>query len=356
MRTVSLAVKRYLERFRPEGLVVAVSGGADSLALAAATIDLAYRKGIPLLTVTVDHQVRPEAAVEAAGVAKMLRSLGAPKAEVRTIGAGEVGARSTGPEGSARQGRYRELRGAAHLFAKEHGLGSVDVLLGHTLDDQAETVLLRLARGSGARSLSGMRIRSEAPQTELGHVKVWQGRPLLGLRRKDTEGFCEALSLEAVHDPTNLLSSTWRTAGGEPLRRSAVRAIALPALAESLGQDPGPALARTAALLQDDDDALEHYAAQLQRTASLTLSAPLENEEAAVWVVTVAAAPAAVRRRLWRQLALAVGAEGGDLRALHLEEIDRLVTDWRGQGPIPLPGRVSVRRSGGSVHFAGPRK
>src|SRR5699024_10892879 len=138
------------------------------------------------------------------------------------------------PEAAARTARYAALADAAQDAAA--------VLLGHTIDDQAETVLLGLGRGSGARSLAGMPAAAG----------LWR-RPFLGLRRSDTEACCTALGLGWAEDPTNAPDGPWRRADGGPLRRAAVRHHVLPALEDALGPGVAEALARTAQRLRDDE-------------------------------------------------------------------------------------------------------
>ena len=294
-RPVSLALRSYVKdavRAGTEGLVFAVSGGADSVALAVAGADVAVREKVPYAAAIVDHGMREESAEEAGIVAASLREWGVENVVVlsgrATVGKGGV-------ENAARTLRYGlledfartwgeglraetegatedESHGTAHLLQgrglpiedevatkDEYGMRNlgespsqptVDILLGHTLDDQAETVLLRLGRGSSPRSLAGMR-----PRTRVG-PGLYRGRPLLSLRRRDTESFCSSLGLTWIDDPTNALDGPWKDARGKPLPRVAVRHRALPALADALGQDPVPALGRVAALLAEDEDAL----------------------------------------------------------------------------------------------------
>ena len=228
VRACSLAVRACLRSFIdeagvPSAFVVGLSGGADSLALALTAIDVASRAGVDVVTVTVDHGLRAGSAQEARRVADLASRLGARALTVAVSVDGPGG-----PEAS--------------------------VLLGHTMEDQAETVLLRLARGSGPSSL-----RAIAPIRRDEDGVTWL-RPLLGLRRADTAGACEQVGLTPVEDPTNAIDGPWRAADGSALRRSAVRYGAIPALADALGMDPVPALARTAALCAADDDALHGWA------------------------------------------------------------------------------------------------
>ena len=340
LRACSLAVRASLTSFideagAPPALVVGLSGGADSLALALTTIDVAARAGIPVITVTVDHGLREGSAEEARRVADLAASLGA-RAVVETVTVDGPG----GPEGAARDARRAALR-AVGVRA------GAPILLGHPMDDQAETVLLRLARGSGPSSL-----RAIAPLSREADGVTWL-RPLLTLRRSDTEGACAQAGLAPVHDPTNDVDGPWRAADGSPLRRSALRHEAIPALASALGVDPVPALARTAALCAEDDDALSDRARELTaaaRVAAARVAAARVADDTdpgdgggpvALAVASLCGAPRAVRTRALRE-----GAQAAGIRALsstHVDAIDDLVVAWRGQGPIHLPGGLAFR-------------
>ena len=345
LRACSLAVRASLTSFidevgAPPALVVGLSGGADSLALTLTTIDVAARVGIPVITVTVDHGLREGSDEEARRVADLAVSLGA-RAVVETVTVDGPG----GPEGAARDARRAALRA---IGVRE----GAPILLGHTMDDQAETVLLRLARGSGPSSL-----RAIAPLSRDADGVTWL-RPLLGLRRTDTEQACAQAGLAPVHDPTNDVDGPWRAADGSPLRRSALRHEAIPALASALGVDPVPALARTAALCAEDDDALSDRARELTaaarvaaaRVAAARVAAARVADDTdpgdgggpvALAVASLCGAPRAVRTRALRE-----GAQAAGIRALsstHVDAIDDLVVAWRGQGPIHLPGGLAFR-------------
>ena len=335
LRACSLAVRASLTSFideagAPPALVVGLSGGADSLALALTTIDVAARAGIPVVTVTVDHGLREGSAEEARRVADLAASLGA-RAVVETVTVEGPG----GPEGAARDARRAALRA---IGVRE----GAPILLGHTMDDQAETVLLRLARGSGPSSL-----RAIAPLSRDDDGVTWL-RPLLTLRRTDTEEACAQAGLAPVHDPTNDIDGPWRAADGSPLRRSALRHGAIPALASALGVDPVPALARTAALCAEDDDALSDRARALT-AAALTAAARVADDTdpggadspVALAVASLRGAPRAVRTRALRKAAQAAGIRA--LSSAHVDAIDDLVVAWRGQGPIDLPGGLAFR-------------
>lgn len=293
-----VAVRRALADLPPDASVlVACSGGADSLALAAAALFEHRCTGV----VTVDHGLQPGSAERAAAVAAWAVDAGARAVEVLTVSVGTGG----GPEAAARDARYDALAAAA----RRHRAPAV--LLGHTLDDQAETVLLGLARGSGARSLAGMPPRRDPYR-----------RPFLGVPRDVTAAACAALGLPVWRDPHN---------DDRAYARVRARRDALPALEAALGPGVAEALARTADLLRDDADALDEWAAS---------AATLE-------VDALAVLPAAVRRRVLRRAALDAGAPAGRLCAAHLAAVEALVTRWHGQGAVSLPcGLVAERRCG----------
>jgi len=294
-------------------VLAAVSGGADSLALAAALAHEAPRLGLRAGAVTVDHGLQPGSADRAVAVAATLTGLGLEPVLVRTVAVGGPG----GPEAAARTARYAALDAAA----AEAGAGAV--FLGHTLDDQAETVLLRLARGSGARSLAGMPERT-------GMFR----RPLLQVRRAQTAAACAALGLEPWSDPHN---------SDPAYARSRVRADALPALERALGPGIAEALARTAGLLRYDADALDDAAAKA-RAEVTTVDGDLD-------VAGLAALAPAVRTRVLRAAAIAAGSPAGSLGAGHVTALDALVTGWRGQGPVSLPGGLVGERRCGRLTF-----
>jgi tRNA(Ile)-lysidine synthase len=212
------------------GIAVAVSGGADSLALLHALRVLAGPRGWRLEVVTVDHGLRPGSAADAAFVVDHAKALGLG-AHVAGLSADELRAhRAAGPEGAARAGRYRALRAVAELT----GCGLVAT--GHTLDDQAETVLLQLLRGSGPHGMAAMAVRDG-----------WLLRPLLGVRRAETRACCQALGLAWREDQSN---------ADQRLLRNAVRLRALPLL-EELRPGATRALARAADLARHDREWLE---------------------------------------------------------------------------------------------------
>lgn len=314
------AVRRTLDALPADALVVvACSGGADSLALAAClAAESRGRPGLRAGAVIVDHGLQDGSAEVAQRAAEQCRELGLAPVRVRRAVVGD----GPGPEAAARDARYAAIAHAAPDAAA--------VLLGHTLDDQAETVLLRLARGAGARSLAGMAVSRGALR-----------RPFLGLRRADTEAICAELGLAFWEDPTN--SPPTGHDDGWPLR-SQVRRSVLPVLESVLGPGVPAALARSAEQLREDDDALHALA-----LASLSCARDEDASGLALRVAELADAATAVRRRVLRLAALEAGAPAGSLTRTHVLELDALVTAWHGQGPIDLPGRIRASRACGRL-------
>ncbi|MFE5189263.1 tRNA lysidine(34) synthetase TilS [Streptomyces sp. NPDC056628] len=295
-------------------VLVACSGGADSMALASALAFEAPKLGIRAGGITVDHGLQPGSDLRAEEVVLRLRELGLDPVESIAVTVGRGG----GPEAAARDARYAALDGAA----ERHGAAAV--LLGHTRDDQAETVLLGLARGSGIRSLSGMAAVSGAG----GRYR----RPFLGLDRQTARKACMVQALPVWDDPHN---------SDPAYTRSRLRQEGLPALEKALGKGVVEALARTAQLSRDDADALDAWAGQAE-TAVRDAAGLLD-------CAKLYTLPPAVRRRILRRAAIEAGAPAGSLFARHVEEVDRLITGWRGQGAINLPGKVVARRQGGRL-------
>jgi tRNA(Ile)-lysidine synthase len=305
------AVRASLAAVAPGELVLAgCSGGQDSLALAAALAFVAPRAGLRAGAVTVDHGLQEGSAERAAGVALTLRGLGLDPVRTATVAVAGPG----GLEAAARAARYAAFEETAA------NVGAAAVLLGHTLDDQAETVLLGLARGSGPRSLAGM-----APRRGLFV------RPLLGVRRSVTAAACAELGLPAWSDPHN---------SDRRFARVRVRLDALPALEAALGPGVAEALVRTAGQLRDDAEVLEKIAASERERDDTSMSA-----------ASLAGLPGAVRTRVLRSAALDAGCPAGSLTAAHVARIDELVTDWHGQRGVDLPGGVRAARRSGEVLF-----
>lgn len=294
-------------------VLVALSGGADSLALASATAFEAPKSGLRAGAVIVDHGLQDGSAEVAERAADQARALGLDPVRVVRVDVGTDG----GPEAAARQARY------AALLQVRKDEGAAAVLLGHTLDDQAETVLIGLARGSGPESLWGM-------HGQIGFIR----RPLLAVRRDATHEACRAQELTPWHDPHN---------DDERFLRVRVRNRVLPLLDAELGGGVALALTRTADTLREDAESLAHFANE----QILDL---VEHAEGgiAVHIGGLAANPPALRQRIIR---LVVQSEFHvALSRQQTLDVSRLVTDWHGQGPIALPG-ISVRREGRRLVF-----
>ncbi|WP_394614328.1 tRNA lysidine(34) synthetase TilS [Lentzea sp. JNUCC 0626] len=287
------AVRRFLDSVQPSAVTVAVSGGADSLALAACVGRLVPGAS----AVVVDHQLQPGSADVALRAAQQCADFGLVS-RVEPVVVGAVG----GPEGAARAARYAALRPAAGV-----------VLLGHTLDDQAETVLLGLGRGSGPRSIAGMRV-FDAP---------W-GRPLLGVPRAVTRAACAEQGISVWEDPHNVDPS---------FTRVRLRAEVLPLLESVLQGGVAASLARTAAQLREDCDALDSLASAFAGDCCA--------------VDDISELPVALRRRVLRTWLQGEGVP--ELSDSHLRRVDALVSEWRGQGGVWLPGGFVVRRAHGRL-------
>ncbi|SDY12581.1 tRNA(Ile)-lysidine synthase [Micromonospora pattaloongensis] len=315
---VRLAVRRALARLpRPAGpVLVACSGGADSLALAAATAFVAPRLGLRAGLVTVDHGLQAGSAERATEVVEWAAKLGLTPAEVATV---VVAGRAGGPEAAARAARYEALLAAA----RRHEAAAV--LLGHTRDDQAETVLLALARGGGPRGLAGM-----PSLRELDGVRLL--RPLLDVSRDETRQACAAIGLTPWEDPHNADPS---------YARARVRSTGLPALVEALGPDVVDNLARTARLVAADTAALD----SLARAALDAARAPAGG----LRVEALAALLPAVRTRVLHAWAGELGAPAAAFSSRHVAALDALITDWHGQGAVHLPAGILVARRDGRL-------
>jgi tRNA(Ile)-lysidine synthase len=263
--------------------------------------------------VTVDHQLQDGSADHAARVADQMRALGVDESVTATV---SVTAEGVGPEAAARQARYDVL---AELATR---LGADQVLLGHTLDDQAETVLLGLARGSGGRSLAGMRRSFEVFR-----------RPLLDVTRADTETACVTEGIEFWTDPHN---------SDEQFTRVRVRTTVLPMLEHELGPGIARTLARTADQLRADTSYLDAVADAALAEAVTDGGLAIER---------LSRMDVAVRGRVLRLAAVAAGSPPGELFHEHVVAVDRLVMQWHGQKGVDLPGHVRALRAGDVLGF-----
>ena len=323
---VRLAVRRCLGECDPGDLVlVACSGGADSLALAAALAFEAPKLAVRAGAVVVDHGLQEGSAEVAQRAAGTARGLPLDPIEVVRV---RVPQAPEGLEAAARSVRYAALDAAA----VRHGARLV--LLGHTLDDQAETVLLGLTRGAGTRSLSGMpRARDRFR------------RPLLGVTRDQTRTSCRVEGLTWWEDPMNADPAFTRVRA----RRALVE------LERDLGPGVAAALARSADQLRQDAD---HLDAEAEAAATRLLAAPPspvrrgpaeDPRRFYIEPAVLLALPQAVRTRVWRRLLAAAGAPAGQVTTRHTDACDALLTHWHGQGPVHAPGDLRVTRSGGRV-------
>jgi tRNA(Ile)-lysidine synthase len=303
------AVRTWLENLEAgDSILVAVSGGADSLALAHALSIEAKEFVVSVIGVTIDHQLQEASGAQAEKV----------KAQLKEFGVDCIVKKVTvnikdGLEASARKARYEALQ----EVAQEHN--AVAVFLGHTRDDQAETVLLGLARGSGTRSLSGM-----------AHHNGLYIRPLLEITRIQNEQYCAELKLQYWNDPHNQ---------NREFSRVRVRNDALPALEKSIGPGISEALARSAHLLRDDADALDYWAKREEIHLDLADLECAHLEEL----------PRAIRTRIIRAAVYAAGAPAGTVTMEHVSAVEALICAWNGQGALNLPGGVKVERISGRL-------
>ncbi|HUW88577.1 MAG TPA: tRNA lysidine(34) synthetase TilS [Candidatus Paceibacterota bacterium] len=315
MVAIRSALRSELAKIAPgEKVIVACSGGADSLALSFALSVEAKQRAIQVIGVTVDHQLQEGSGEQAQRVVDQLARMGIQLCEIAKVNV----SLSDGLEASARRARYLALDAACERH------GARKVFLGHTRDDQAESVLLGLARGSGTRSLSAM-------ATYSGKYV----RPLLGITREQTVGACKEAGLIVWDDPHN---------EDPKFLRSRVRTQVLPFLEEKIGPGIAAALARSASLLRDDADALDEWAmSEFEKVDPTSMD-----------IAALALLPRAVRSRVIRAAIYANGAPPGSISLEHLNPIEALVTSWSGQGAVSLPGGVKVERLSGRLSLSPP--
>lgn len=316
MLVVRQAVERALDDVEPgQRVLVACSGGADSLALAAATTWVGARRSVTVGAAVIDHGLQAGSAAVAQHAAQACRELGIEEVFIRAVEVGSEG----GIEMAARTARYAAVDDIAHEW------GAVAVLLGHTREDQAETVLLGLARGSGARSLAGMAARD-------GLLR----RPLLAVARA------------TVHEAAAEAGEPWSDPHNADPRFARVRARALLGeLTRELGPGVVAGLARSAELLRDDADALDaladaQFAVLVERSAQCW-SAPAD---------ALLDLPRAIRTRLIRRMCITAGCAATDLSLDHVATVERLITAWHGQGQTRLPSGVIAERAYGRLSIS----
>jgi tRNA(Ile)-lysidine synthase len=308
--TVALrnAVKPFLLQLEAgDSFLVAVSGGADSLALAAALFIEAQPLALNPIAITIDHQLQDNSHLQAERVVQQMKELGYVQVLTKKV----LVNLESGLESGARDARYEALAKSAEETQAQK------IFLGHNRDDQAETVLLGLARGSGARSLSGMAV-------ENGKYI----RPLLAITRDEIEQACKEWNLDFWSDPHNFNSD---------FTRVKVRQEVLPYLEANLDPGISRALVRSAALLRDDADALDAWA---------------DREATDLDCDRLAALPRAIRTRIIRKAALGAGATSGQLTFEQIGAIDAMICAWKGQGAVSLAGGVKVERISGRLSLS----
>ena len=314
-----LAVRQTLDAHTKPGqkLLVAVSGGADSLALAAACEFEAKKLGVKIAAAVIDHSLQNNSDKVAAQTAKTLAALGFEEVVVKKIAVGKAG----GPEAAARTARYTALE-TLRQKTKSHF-----IVLGHTSSDQAETVLLGLVRGSGSKSLSGMSAKT-------GLLL----RPLLGIERSTTEAFCKDSGIKYWSDPQNK---------DEKFLRVMIRKHVLPFLEKQLGGSVAASLVRTSDQLREDNTYLES-----QADKSFKKYAKVSGSGIGFDAKALEKLPAAILNRVIKK---ALDSFGSESSRTHVLAVSDLVLSWHGQKPLALPG-VRVVRKGNTISFEPNRR
>lgn len=305
------AVKPFLDLLEAgDAFIVAVSGGADSLALAQVLLIESQELALRPIAVTIDHQLQDGSAAQAERVSKQLKEMGYSEVHNQKV----VVTLESGVEAGARSVRYQALNQIAEATQAKQ------IYLGHTFNDQAESVLLGLARGSGARSLSAM-----------AAVNGKYVRPFLNITRDVTEKVCRDASLNYWSDPHNFDTD---------FSRVRIRTEVIPYLEASVDPGISKALVRTAAQLRDDADALDEWAArELAALDARDLDCQI--------LITL---PKAIRTRVLRLAALEVGAEAPTFE--QISAMEALISAWKGQGELSLAGGVKVRRISGRLSLS----
>ena len=291
-------------------VIVGCSGGPDSLALADAAAWAVPHNGGALTVVVVDHGLQSDSAEVAEQAADACRAIGIDDVQIRRVQVGTQG----GPEAAARTARRQALLDVAQER------GAQQILLAHTLDDQAETVLLRLARGSGARSLAAMQ-PCDAP---------WH-RPFLDLPRH--------LVHQVARERFEPLGFTpWDDPHNHDPRFARVRVRnSMDMLETDLGPGLTANLARSAKLLGDDADALDVWA-----HGEFTRIVDTQDHSCSADLTALAELPRAVRTRVLRLMHQHIVGVHEDLTFDHIQQVEALVSRWKGQGPTSLPGEVTA--------------
>ena len=327
-------------------VLVACSGGRDSMALAAVSHIVCTSMGVRCGAVIVDHGLQAGSEQVASEAADRCHALGLGPVIMRNA---TVQARGEGLEAAARQARYNELCAAAHES------GAIAVLLAHTMDDQAETVLIGLLRSRGVDALAGM------PQVFTRSGATF-ARPLLTLTRAETTGICEDLGVEYWDDPTNGDAVDGELPNDYPLR-SRVRHDLLPAIERFAGFNVARHFAESARLARMDKEYLDQRSDEVMGEAVTTVDWPASSAAVStdtpracaaddtndsghgiglmIGVRRIAREPEAIRLRV---IAHALSQAGVNASAAQIAAIDRLVVDWHGQGGVSLPRGYSANR------------
>ena len=316
---IRLAVRNCLNSNTKPGqkLLIAVSGGADSLALAAACEFEAKKLGLKIAAAVIDHSLQKGSDKVAAQTANTLAALGFEEVVVKKITVGKAG----GPEAAARTARYTALETLRQKTKSNF------VVLGHTSSDQAETVLLGLVRGSGSKSLSGM-------SEKTGFLL----RPLLGIERATTEAFCKDSGIKYWSDPQNK---------DEKFLRVMIRKHVLPFLEKQLGGSVAASLVRTSDQLREDNTYLES-----QADKSFKKYAKVSGSGISIDAKAIEKLPAAILNRVIKK---ALDSFGSESSRTHVLAVSDLVLSWHGQKPLALPG-VRVVRKGNTISFEPNRR
>lgn len=323
LERVRSAILAHTMLVRDDRVIAAVSGGPDSVALLHLLHRLSPELGIHLHVFHMDHGLRgTESTADAVYVKELAARLGLP-CTVVSLTPGELKQQAGSLQANARAARYAAIRGLASQ------LGARVVALGHHRDDQAETFLLRLLRGAGARGLGAMApVRS---QDGLAYI-----RPLLEVSRAEVEAFCEAQGLTPRHDPSNSTPD---------YLRNRIRLHLMPKLAQEYNPAIGRTLAQTAGLLREEDEFLEGLAAQALERCRIPADGVVLS------AAGLLAEPPVLARRIVRLAARTVAGEGVDLSADSVARVLAAATDMAGTHELHLPGGLHVIFEYGRCRF-----
>ena len=319
-----------------ETIVVAVSGGADSTALLLALHELrnSSKLRINICVAHLDHKLRETSASDARWVAELAQKLGYESVTGRSKVAEIASSKTDNLEQAAREARYAFLERTAKRKSATY------VLTGHTMDDQAETVLMRLMRGSAGSGLGGM--EQVRPLGKSKSIKLV--RPLLWARRSDTEAYCRLRKTEFLMDEMN---------ADQKFARVKVRQQLLP-LMQSFNNKIVEALSRTASQLREDAAVLLNDSDALLRRAAVLDHVEDETGKPALDVKVLAGAPPALRRRALLQWISEARGNARRLEMVHILAVEKLLEGTAGGRVVELPGGLRVKRKKGRLEFDPP--